>query len=69
MSVNNDTLHEGQNVFSHALCNLLNIYQSDKCFKQKLWGEMKQYFMTFSINVIGFETIQQKGRIAPACLK
>lgn len=45
-----DILHDAQSMFFHALCNLLNIYCSEKCFKQKLWREMKQHFMTSTVS-------------------
>jgi hypothetical protein len=61
-----DTLHDAQSMFFHALCNLLNIYRSEKCLKQKWWGEMKQHFYeqcNFSLNVTDFEIIDRREKI------
>jgi hypothetical protein len=63
-----DILHNAESMFFHALCNLLNIYRNENCFKQKLWGEMKQQLYdqySFSISLTSFEKIQQKGKNVP----
>jgi hypothetical protein len=66
-----DTLHDAKSMFFRALYNLLSIYHSEKCFKQKLWREMKQHFYdqySFCISLTGFEAIQQKGKNVPEIL-